>query len=54
MVTKFKDRYYWYGEHKGADNCLHQTRVDAIGFYTSAFIDQEKEAPVLLIWQNQF
>lgn len=31
MIAKFKDRYYWYGEHKGADNCPHQTRVDVIG-----------------------
>ena len=30
--------YYWYGEHKGADNCPGTTRVDVIGIscYSSA------------------
>lgn len=23
--------YYWYGEHKGADNCTGTNRVDVIG-----------------------
>lgn len=30
-VLEYKGRWYWYGEHKGADNVLDTTRVDVIG-----------------------
>ncbi len=30
-IIKHKGTYYWYGEHKGADNCPDTTRVDVIG-----------------------
>ena len=30
-IIKHGDTYYWYGEHKGADNCPGTTRVDVIG-----------------------
>ncbi len=38
MITRFGDRWYWYGEHKGAPNCPGTTRVDVIGVscYSSA------------------
>ncbi len=37
MIAEFHGTYYWYGEHKGADNCPGTTRVDVIGIscYTS-------------------
>lgn len=35
MITRFGDRWYWYGENKNADNCVRAgkslTRVDVIG-----------------------
>lgn len=30
-IIEYKGTYYWYGEHKGADNCPGTTRVDVIG-----------------------
>ena len=30
-IIRHSDTYYWYGEHKGADNCPGTTRVDVIG-----------------------
>ncbi len=30
-IIKHEDTYYWYGEHKGADNCSWDFRVDVIG-----------------------
>lgn len=38
MIARFGDRWYWYGEHKGAPNCPGTTRVDVIGVscYSSA------------------
>ena len=38
MILEHKGIYYWYGEHKGADNCPGTTRVDVIGVscYSSA------------------
>lgn len=30
-ILKFQDRWYWYGEHKGAPNCPGLQRVDFIG-----------------------
>ncbi len=30
-IIKHDGKYYWYGEHKGADNCTGTTRVDVIG-----------------------
>lgn len=38
MIAEFQGTYYWYGEHKGADNCPGTTRVDVIGIscYTSS------------------
>ena len=31
MILRYEGVYYWYGEHKGADNCPGTTRVDVIG-----------------------
>lgn len=31
MILQHEGVYYWYGEHKGADNCPGTTRVDVIG-----------------------
>ena len=31
MILQYEGVYYWYGEHKGADNCPGTTRVDVIG-----------------------
>ena len=46
MITRFGDLWYWYGEHKGADNCPGTSRVDVIGVscYTS---------PDLLTWHYE-
>ncbi len=30
-IIEHEGVYYWYGEHKGADNCEGTTRVDVIG-----------------------
>ena len=30
-IIEHKGIYYWYGEHKGADNCPGAKRVDVIG-----------------------
>lgn len=30
-IIQYKDMWYWYGEHKGAENCPGTTRVDVIG-----------------------
>ena len=30
-IISFGGTYYWYGEHKGQDNCPGTTRVDVIG-----------------------
>ena len=30
-IIEHEGTYYWYGEHKGADNCPGTTRVDVIG-----------------------
>ena len=30
-IIEHKGTYYWYGEHKGADNCPGTRRVDVIG-----------------------
>ena len=30
-IIEHKGIYYWYGEHKGADNCPETSRVDVIG-----------------------
>lgn len=37
MILNVDGTYYWYGEHKGKDNCPGTTRVDIIGIacYTS-------------------
>lgn len=31
MILEHQGIWYWYGEHKGADNCHGTTRVDVIG-----------------------
>ncbi|UPO90136.1 hypothetical protein [Niallia sp. Man26] len=31
MILKFNEKYYWYGEYKGAPNVENTTRVDFIG-----------------------
>lgn len=31
MIMEHQGIWYWYGEHKGADNCPGTTRVDVIG-----------------------
>lgn len=31
MILKHQERWYWYGEHKGAPNCPDSRRVDVIG-----------------------
>ncbi|MGN0745351.1 MAG: glycoside hydrolase family 43 protein [Aristaeellaceae bacterium] len=31
MIARFGDKWYWYGENKGAPNCPGTTRVDVIG-----------------------
>lgn len=38
MIARFGNRWYWYGENKGAPNCPGSTRVDVIGVncYSSA------------------
>lgn len=30
-IIEYEGAYYWYGEHKGQDNCPGTTRVDVIG-----------------------
>lgn len=30
-IIEYKGVFYWYGEHKGQDNCYGQYRVDVIG-----------------------
>ena len=30
-IIEFEGTYYWYGEHKGQDNCPGKCRVDVIG-----------------------
>ena len=30
-IIKYKQKWYWYGEHKGAPNCPGKQRVDFIG-----------------------
>ena len=30
-IIEYEGTYYWYGEHKGQDNCPGTTRVDVIG-----------------------
>lgn len=30
-IIRHDSMYYWYGEHKGQDNCLDSCRVDVIG-----------------------
>ena len=31
MILEHEGVYYWFGEHKGAENCPNTTRVDVIG-----------------------
>lgn len=31
MIARFDQKWYWYGENKGAPNCPGTTRVDVIG-----------------------
>lgn len=31
MILKHEEKWYWYGENKGIDNCPNSTRVDVIG-----------------------
>ena len=30
-ILEHKGIYYWYGEHKGGENCPGKERVDVIG-----------------------
>ena len=30
-IIKYENKWYWYGEHKGAPNCKNKQRVDFIG-----------------------
>lgn len=30
-ILQYRDRFYWYGENKGAPNCPGRNRVDVIG-----------------------
>ena len=49
-IIKQKDVYYWYGEHKGADNCPGTRRVDVIGVscYTSTDLGNWKYEGLVL------
>ncbi len=54
-IIKHNDVYYWYGEHKGADNCPGTRRVDVIGVscYTSKnLVDWKYEGLVLAADEN--
>ena len=39
MILEYAGVYYWYGEHKGADNCPGTTRVDVIGVSCYSSVD---------------
>ncbi len=30
-IIRYQEKWYWYGEHKGQDNCPGKSRVDVIG-----------------------
>ncbi len=38
-IIRHENVYYWYGEHKGGENCPNQTRVDVIGISCYSSID---------------
>ncbi len=49
-ILEHDGTFYWYGEHKGADNCPNTTRVDVIGVacYTSKnLVDWEYKGLVI-------
>ncbi len=45
-IIKYNDMYYWYGEHKGQDNCPGYNRVDIIGVSCYSSLD-------LLSWKYE-
>lgn len=49
-IIEHNGTYYWYGEHKGADNCPGTTRVDVIGvscYSSKNLLDWKYEGVVL-------
>ena len=49
-ILQYRDRFYWYGENKGAPNCPGRNRVDVIGIscYSSGnLVDWKYEGIVL-------
>ena len=49
-ILKYNGIYYWYGEHKGADNCPNSRRVDVIGvscYISKNLVDWEYKGLVL-------
>ena len=54
-IIEHEGTYYWYGEHKGADNCPGTTRVDVIGVscYSSKNLRDWKYEGIRLLFGNR-